>query len=658
MGVQTVAIVGAGPRGTSVVERLLARFAQPATGIHAATSTSATATPRELHIHLIDPYPAGPGHVWRTEQSRLYLMNTQSFFPTLVPDQGVTAKPLVGCSFNQWRASQQDTPWRELSDGDKTELAALAATGFPSRALYGRYLSWCMAQLRDNLPDGVSLTSHMTEARRVVRNHTDGGFDVVLVEGGKIRADQVVLALGHVESTLSPAQRSLRDEARTQGLSYFPPAVPNDVNWDALPAGETVLVRGMGLNFFDVLGQLTEGRGGHFETVDGAPGESLRYVPSGREPVIVGASRRGTPYRAKAALSSYYPQSITLRFLGEDAVAAIRAMGATAGFDHDIWPLLLRDTLWAYYTTLARTRATAVSGQLLPALDELLHTGLDGGDPGWDARLKELVGQHVDKAHVLDLRGLARPLARHPLRGGPEDRFGSHADLDAAVLDYLVADAAGSALGEDDPVKMAIGALNAGRAIVKSLVSDGGITQGSWLGELRGWFEGFVEGLASGPPALRVEQLAALVRAGVVHFAGPDPVFRIQHGVFTVRSPWVADAPWEARHLVEALAPSNNVQNSDSALLRNLLAEGLVRPRTMLASDGEPVVTSGLDVTAPPYRPLDGAGVPVEGLFTLGLQLSSVQWGTAIAAEAQAKYRSGYRTVLDADAIAARILAS
>lgn len=203
---------------------------------------------------------------------------------------------------------------------------------------------------------------------------------------------------------------------------------------------------------------------------------------------------------------------------------------------------------------------------------------------------------------------------------------------------------------------MAIGALNAGRAIVKSLVADRGITQGSWLGELRGWFEGFVEGLASGPPAVRVEQLVALVRAGVVHFAGPDPVFRIQHGVFTASSPWVADAPWEARHLVEALAPANNVQISASPLLRKLLQDGLVRPRTMLASDGEPVVTSGLDVTAPPYRPLDGTGAPVEGLYVLGLQLSSVQWGTAIAAEASAKYRSGYRTVVDSDAIAADIL--
>src|SRR5690606_8633404 len=108
-----VAIVGAGPRGTSVMERLLARHTQEGAD-------------RPLHIHLIDPFPPGAGHVWRTEQSRLYLMNTQSFFPTLIPDQGVAAKPLAGCTFNQWRAAQQEAPWAGLSDGDKQELSALA----------------------------------------------------------------------------------------------------------------------------------------------------------------------------------------------------------------------------------------------------------------------------------------------------------------------------------------------------------------------------------------------------------------------------------------------------------------------------------------------------------------------------------------------------
>lgn len=628
-------IVGAGPRGTSVLERLLARHGNAAGA--------------ELAIHLVDPYPAGPGHVWRTDQSRLYLMNTQSFFPTLIPGHNSGAPALAGTSFDSWRREQREEPSAELSAEDRAELAALESTGFPSRALYGRYLRFTFNRLLDNLPDGVQVHVHATTARHVAPR--GAGFAVALQTGQTLAADSVVLALGHLPARLSDTAQRISDKAIAEGLNYWPPAVPNDVQWDAVPHGEHVLVRGMGLNFFDVLGQLTEGRGGRFEPSGGDPGEAVQYVKSGREPLIVAASRRGAPYRAKAELDRYYPASVRLRFLSEDAVAGLRAMGATAGFDHDVWPLLHRDAVWAYYAALARTVPGAVPAGFLERLDAVLD--LDAavdGLPGrsWERALESLVAECVAEEHRLDLLGLARPFAGRS--------FGSHEEFDDAVLGYLRADAAGSARGEDDPVKMAIGALNAGRAVVKSLVADGGITEESWLGELRGWFEAFVEGLASGPPALRMEQLAALVRAGVVRFIGPDPVFSVSDGQFHAHSPWVKDEPWKARHLVEALAPANRVLANRSALLEGLLDDGLVRPRVMIAADGKPVATSGLDVTAPPYRPRDANGKAVENLFVIGLQLSAVQWGTAIAAESGPVYRSGDRTLRDADAIAERIL--
>lgn len=46
----------------------------------------------------------------------------------------------------------------------------------------------------------------------------------------------------------------------------------------------------------------------------------------------------------------------------------------------------------------------------------------------------------------------------------------------------------------------------------------------------------------------------------------------------------------------------------------------------------------------------------ISNLYILGLQLSSVQWGTAIAAEAGAPASAGSRTLRDADDIAAAIL--
>ncbi|MDQ0851606.1 putative NAD(P)/FAD-binding protein YdhS [Arthrobacter sp. B3I9] len=672
------ALIGAGPRGTSVLERLLANWA-PAT-------PGAT-----LHIDVIDPHPAGPGHVWQPGQSRLYLMNTQSFYPTIVPEDPELAAPLAGCTFDRWREQQQQDPHPSLTAEERAELSRLGSADFPSRALYGRYLRSTLEELLSRLPSGVTVDFHETTAVSVRQAAADGAeaggssapgggrpgsrkFDVVLRGGAVLTVDAVVLALGHLESRLNPEQRELKAAAEDLGLLYLPPAAPADVDWSRVPAAEPVLVRGMGLNFFDVMGQLTEGRGGTF-----VPGEDgrLSYRPSGREPLIIAASRRGTPYRAKAALDGYYPQAVMLRYCTEGALSRFAEAGIQPAFDHDLWPLLHRDAIWAYYSTLARSQPGAVltdPDQFLQTLEESLRPHAHSAAK-WEDAVEDVIDLQVRPAHRLDLLGLAAPLAGRS--------FGSRAELDAAVVEYLLDDARRSALGEDDPVKMAIGALHHGRAVLKTAVADGGITDESWVAGLRGWFESFVEGLASGPPALRAEQLAALARAGVVRFVGPDPKFGVDRkaGTFTAASPWVGapgshgaahpgsggtgagDAqgePVAAASLIEALAPANRVTINESPLLEQLLKEGLVRPRLMMTVEGVPVQTTGLDVVPHPYRPVGSNGSVTDGLYVLGLQLSAAQWGTAIAAEARQKngpaYRSGQRTLRDADEIARDIL--
>jgi FAD-NAD(P)-binding len=632
------ALIGAGPRGTSVLERLLANW------------SAARPAGARLHIDVIDPFPAGPGHVWQPGQSRLYLMNTQSFYPTLVPEDTGLAAPVAGTTFDRWRRAQQHSPLPELSDDERAELAVLGSGDFPSRAIYGRYLRSTLEELLAALPDGVTLEMHQATAT-AARRRPDGKFDVELAGGGTLTVDSVVLALGHLASRLSPEQRELQAAAAQLGLRYLPPAVPADVDWGVVPAQEPVLVRGMGLNFFDVMGQLTEGRGGKFVEA----GDRLEYLPSGQEPIIFAASRRGTPYRSKATLAGYYPASVSLRYFTGKALKRFAAAGIVPAFDHDLWPLLHRDALWAYYTTLLRSQPDAVQDHaaFLKELDEALHPHAHSTGR-WEEDFNAVVGRHVHPGSRLDLRGLAAPLSGRS--------FASRSELDAAVVDYLDDDARRSALGEDDPVKMAIGALHHGRAVLKSVVADGGITDESWVAGLRGWFESLVEGLASGPPALRAEQLAALARAGIVSFVGPDPKFGVARGkrAFTAASPWVRGGAAEAHTLVEALAPANRVALNESPLLEQLLADGLVRPRTMMTVEGTPVQSSGLDVRPHPYRPVAANGEVTERMYVLGLQLSATQWGTAIAAEAAQQagpvYPSGQRTLRDADEIARAIL--
>ncbi|GGG61102.1 adenylate cyclase [Kocuria dechangensis] len=633
-------MIGAGPRGLSAVERLAARSAASGT---------------RVRIDVVDPFPPGPGHVWRTNQSPLYLMNTPSEFPTVVPDDGVLPVdplgPLRGMSFERWRLAAVACEI-SVDPDDAAQLTRMTPQSYPSRRMYGVYLDWVFRTLRDALPASVELTVHRAEAVGVhVREEARHRYDVEISGGQNLPADAVVLALGHLDADLRPDQKELVDGAAEFGLTYWPPAVPADVHWDELPAGRTVLVRGLGLNFCDVLAQVTEGRGGIFVP----EGERLRYHPSGREPNVVAGSRRGVPYRAKGEFAAGGPSALESRFFTlERARDLAPADARELSFDADLWPLIRKDALWNYYTVLARTAPDAFESdprQFLRDLDAVLVSGDDHPEGPWSSRAERLIATAVVPGRNLNAVRLARPFEGVS--------FDSHDAYAAAVVHHLDRDVHGALAGEDDPLRMAVASLNASRTVLKAVLADIGIDDASWTVELRRRFEPFVEGVVSGPPLLRIQQLAALARAGIVRFLGPDPQFLVDQelGCFVGTSPWVQDEPVHADHLVEAMSPPNDVRRNISPLLTAMHREGLVRVRSLSTADGVATVPStGLDVSGPPYRAVRVDDDVEPGVFVLGLQLSAVQWGVAIAAEGGAPAELGARTLADADRVAEEVL--
>src|ERR1700687_6296095 len=90
-----LAIVGLGPRGLSVAERLC------------ANAESLLAHGQELVIHLIDPHVFDGGQVWRSTQDRVLLMNTVACQVTVFVDDTVDCDgPVVtGPSLYEWARS-------------------------------------------------------------------------------------------------------------------------------------------------------------------------------------------------------------------------------------------------------------------------------------------------------------------------------------------------------------------------------------------------------------------------------------------------------------------------------------------------------------------------------------------------------------------------
>jgi FAD-NAD(P)-binding len=68
-----VVIVGAGPRGTGLLERLIANAPE-------------LLPDGALTVHVVDPYPAGAGHLWRREQSPLLWANSMAQDVTMFTD--------------------------------------------------------------------------------------------------------------------------------------------------------------------------------------------------------------------------------------------------------------------------------------------------------------------------------------------------------------------------------------------------------------------------------------------------------------------------------------------------------------------------------------------------------------------------------------------
>jgi hypothetical protein len=531
-----IAVVGAGPRGVGFLERLSANVTE-------------LLPDRPIDVHLIDPFPPGAGRVWRHEQSPLMRMNSMAEDVTMFTDDSVKCDgPIVpGPSLSEWGVLARSA----ATDVDD-ELAELTGRTFATRRMASRYLSWFYDHVRETLPDTIRVHLHTDTVNRVTGD-AEGPQQVWLAGADEpLVADVVVLAIGHVDAETDGPERDLADFAARHGLYYLPPAYTADVDLADIPAGEPVLVRGLGLAFIDLMVLLTEGRGGTYLPAD----NGLTYVPSGREPVLYVGSRRGVPYHAKIGYGLPGAPPPLPRFFGADTVDELLATHDVLDFDRDIWPLLGKEVGWGYYHQLATHHADRFA---MPLADfTARYAELDWDSPDMLALVAEAVPDPADRWDVARLD--------HPLRGMA---FDDPEQLQKHLREYVTADLA----RRGDPAYSAdLGAFLAllhGYAQLPRISASGKLDPGSRRARVEGWWTGFFSFFASGPPGERLEQLLALSRAGLVEFLGADMWVTEdeQQGLFVAGSGSV-DEITTARALVDARLPKATVEHTANDLLR------------------------------------------------------------------------------------------
>jgi hypothetical protein len=549
----SVAVVGAGPRGVSIVERLVA----------AARTEDWDGL---LTVHLIDPQVDRGGSVWRTDQSEVLLMNTATCQTTMYPDASCHARlPRL----------------HERTLADHLAAEGLGPADVASRAAHGRYLTAVLARARaDADPDRLRILTHAAEVTDV-RGEADGPQQLVLSDGTTLTVDAVGLALGHLATSSGPRSQQFAQAAARYGLAHVPPANPLEVDHSLLLGRERVAVQGMGLNFYDAIGLLTEAAGGRFAPAPSAP-SGLRYLPGGGEPQLVVGSRSGMIYRPKPDLRPALPAPYTPRILTAERVLELSVRPSGVDHERDVMPLLL--------------------AELIRALDE-------AGFPGM-----------ADESAVLSL---LFPFGR---RGGPiPDAHRRTRDELRLALDRATT---------PDPMwLLAFRVLTAGRIQVNRLVDLGAYTTESLSRDIDGHLRNAFASWASGPPAVRVRQLLALEEAGLVRFVGPG--MRIgtdeQAGRFLVTG--ADDARYLCDGLLEAHLPAVDLNAYTAPLLRTWRERGEVfRDAWSSRGTGRRLTTGSIAVDGL-YCPIAKDGRVFERRLMVGVPVSTAQPGAAITAE-------------------------
>ncbi|WLE59898.1 FAD/NAD(P)-binding protein [Burkholderia plantarii] len=394
----SVVIVGVGPRGLGLLERLHA---------HCLSGS----LPDDLVVHLVDPIGEGVG-VHLADQPDYLLVNTVAGQITVFADHTVRgAGPvLFGPSLAQW--------------------ANVDANAYLPRATLGRYLRFAYRYFLDLLSASIPVHEHRTRAVAVARR-PGGGYRVELAQGAPLEADFLFLCTGHGRNRLDAPQAALvrwseAAAARNPLVQYLPRCYPLAA-LEAIPSSARVAIRGMGLSANDVVAALSSGRGGvFFRTRHG----QLRYAPSGREPVLMLFSRQSLPFGARARNQKGVGGQHQAVFLTRQAIdhARERRGAARLDFREDVLPLLVREMAWVMRAARGLETASLLASGPRPGEIEQVMALLDAPDAHAFADI-DAYRAHLDAAMREDLRRAAR--------GNLDDPHKAAADVIRDVRDNL-----------------------------------------------------------------------------------------------------------------------------------------------------------------------------------------------------------------------------
>lgn len=598
MNAPAIAVVGGGPRGISLVERLLIQASD------------------QLRIDVYDSDLIGGGRIWRPDQSPLLLMNSHLRGPTIFsgpPDDG-PARAGAGPSLLEWLGGDDEV-----------------YNGYAPRGKYGQYLHFAFRCMVANAAEHLTV-GEFHDTVTAVRAIAPGIYSVATASGAVREYDAVVLATGHPRPRL-PEDAAVTSAALARMMVADSAA---ELPLGEIAPGEPIAAIGMGLSFHDIVALLTQGRGGVFHTGDDGV---LTYQPSGEEPAIVGMSRSGLPIPARGRNQKPRGFAFRPRLCTVQRMRELRSL-RPADFRTEVEPWITAETAVTYCHAVITSGAEPERAQEF--LARVPHA--DPADPVDSVyRMAEEFGV---ASRLPTLAALARPF--------DTERFTSHRHWTDALTTFLQRDLDHAREGNlSNPLKAALDTLRDIRPSISAVVDNGGLSPESHEHDFLADYAPCYALLVGGPPIHRVAELLALIRAGVVRIAGPHAQVVEDGTALAVRSPSVPE-PLPVHRVVDARMPPFDLNRFGSGLYPGLLADGLLR-RFRHQGLADSVDTGACEVDPATNAAIGSDGTPTPGLFILGIPTERQRWFTQIGGR---RVGSSGTFARDAEQVAGAVIAT
>ncbi|HAC16324.1 MAG TPA: hypothetical protein DCE78_10340 [Bacteroidetes bacterium] len=604
-----VTIIGLGPRGVNLVDRLLANI------------TVINDTGR-LHLHIIEPGYLGCG-VHTIDQPSSLLVNTVASQITMYTDESVVgAGPaLPGPCLYSWvqaegyKYDEASRQYKKFTGRDIHE------NDYLPRAIFGQYLNATAHTILDQLQQYCEITVYSQKAVSIEKlgKHQ---FNIQLEDQTIIPSNYVFLTTGHATNNLTTTEQSILKRVSeltsiNPNLSFVANPYPVIKVTQPIHNNMSIAIEGFGLTATDIISELTIGKGGRFEVAGNI--KHYRYIPSGKEPKkIIIYSNTGLPFAGRAmnqkgVSGQYKPIFFTL-----DAIQTLRnergiGLQKQLDFEAHVLPLLLAEMRYCYVITFLKREIKdehaiqTFSNQWIENKDQPDH-------------LDRIEHDAIGYENRFNWQVIMNPMS--------DQIFPSEDAYRAWLLNYLRQDIEASFEGNVvHPFKAACDVLRDVRDTIRSVIDFSGLTPESHRVFMTKYMP-VMNRISVGPPKERIVELLALIEADLVDiFVGSSPNIRLNEttGTFFIQGKNITGVtPREVDQIIKARISSTNPTQDQSQLMQGALKNGLFCP----FQNGD-YTAGGIRIDRE-FHPINAQGESEKGLYALGTVVEGAKFYTYI----------------------------